>query len=180
MAEGLNRVTLLGNLGQDPELRMTQGGQALLKMRLATTETYADRNGQRQERTEWHSVTLWGKRAEALAKFLSKGSTILVEGSLRTDSYEKNGEKRYQTVVNAQNIVLVGGRRSGGDGGEGGSGYRGGEGEGGSSYRGGGRPSQSTQRQAPSSGDGGGDFGGDRDRDGDGGGGGPSDDDFPF
>ena len=68
MAEGLNRVMLLGNLGADPELRMTQGGQAVLKLRLATSETYIDKNRQRQERTEWHSVVIWGKRAEALAK----------------------------------------------------------------------------------------------------------------
>jgi len=86
MADGLNKVMLLGNLGADPELKMTSGGQAVLKMRLATTETYLDRNKQRQERTEWHSVVLWGKRAEALSRFLSKGSRIFVEGGLRTSS----------------------------------------------------------------------------------------------
>ncbi len=68
MAEGLNRVMLLGNLGADPELKMTSGGQAVLKLRLATSETYLDRNKVRQERTEWHSVVVWGKRAEALGK----------------------------------------------------------------------------------------------------------------
>lgn len=108
MAEGLNRVMLLGNLGADPELKMTQSGQAVLKLRLATTETYLDKNQARQERTEWHSVTLWGKRGEALAKFLTKGERIFVEGSLRTSSYEKNGEKRYSTEVNATNIILAG------------------------------------------------------------------------
>ena len=80
MAEGLNRVMLFGNLGQDPELKMTSGGQAVLKMRLATSESYLDRNKVRQERTEWHSVVVWGKRAEALSKFLAKGSRIFVDG----------------------------------------------------------------------------------------------------
>lgn len=109
MADGLNRVMLLGNLGADPELRMTAGGQAILKLRLATTESYVDRNQARQERTEWHSVTLWGKRGEALSKFLTKGDRIFVEGSLRTSSYEKDGEKRYRTEINATNVILAGG-----------------------------------------------------------------------
>lgn len=113
MAEGLNRVMLLGNLGADPELRMTQGGQAVLKLRLATTESYLDRNQTRQERTEWHSVTVWGKRGEALAKILSKGSSIFVEGSIRTSSYEKDGQKHYRTEINANNIILAGGRGRG-------------------------------------------------------------------
>jgi single-strand DNA-binding protein len=122
MAEGLNRVMLLGNLGQDPELRMTSGGQAVLKLRLATSETYLDRNKVRQERTEWHSVVVWGKRAEALSKFLTKGSRIFVEGGIRTSSYEdKEGQKRYRTEVVASNIIL-----SGGGGGGGGGGGRGG------------------------------------------------------
>ena len=114
MAEGLNRVMLLGNLGQDPELRMTSGGQAVLKLRLATSETYLDRNKVRQERTEWHSVVVWGKRAEALSKFLTKGSRIFVEGGLRTSSYDdKDGNKRYRTEVVANNIILSGGGRGG-------------------------------------------------------------------
>jgi len=113
MAEGLNRVMLLGNLGGDPELRVTNSGTAILKMRIATTETYMDRNNTRQERTEWHSVSLWGKRGEALSKFLRKGDRIFVEGSLRTSSYEKDGEKRYRTEINAMNVLLAGGRRSG-------------------------------------------------------------------
>jgi single-strand DNA-binding protein len=114
MAEGLNRVMLLGNLGQDPELKMTSGGQAVLKLRLATSETYLDRNKVRQERTEWHSVVVWGKRAEALSKFLTKGSRIFVEGGLRTSSYDdKEGHKRYRTEVVANNIILSGGGRGG-------------------------------------------------------------------
>src|SRR6266513_88953 len=117
MADGLNRVMLLGNLGADPELKMTSGGQAVLKMRLATTESYLDRNKVRQERTEWHSVVLWGKRAEALSRFLSKGSKLMIEGSLRTSSYDdKEGNKRYKTEVVASNIILAGRGRGGGGG----------------------------------------------------------------
>jgi single-strand DNA-binding protein len=121
MAEGLNRVMLLGNLGADPELRMTPSGQAVLKLRLATSESYLDRNRVRQERTEWHSVVVWGKRAEALSKILSKGSRIFIEGGLRTSSYDdRDGNKRYRTEVVANNIVLAGGTRGGGGGGGGG------------------------------------------------------------
>jgi len=110
MAEGLNRVMLLGNLGADPELRMTSGGQAVLKLRLATSESYLDRNKVRQERTEWHSVVVWGKRAEGLAKILTKGSRLFVEGGLRTSSYDdRDGNKRYKTEVVANNIILSGG-----------------------------------------------------------------------
>lgn len=123
MAEGLNRVMLLGNLGADPELRMTSGGQAVLKMRLATSETYLDRNKVRQERTEWHNVVVWGRRAEALGKFLTKGSRLFVEGGLRTSSYDdKDGNKRYRTEIVANNIILAGsggGARAGGGGGGG-------------------------------------------------------------
>lgn len=110
MAEGLNRVMLLGNLGQDPDLRFTQGGQAVLNLRLATTESYMDRDRVRKERTDWHNVVIWGKRAEALSKILHKGSSIFVEGSLRTSSFEgRDGQKRYKTEVNARNVLLTGG-----------------------------------------------------------------------
>ncbi|AKT36006.1 single-stranded DNA-binding protein [Chondromyces crocatus] len=115
MAEGLNRVMLLGNLGADPELRFTQGGQAVLNVRLATTETYLDKDRVRKERTDWHNVVVWGKRAEALGKILAKGSSIFVEGSLRTSSYDdRDGNKRYKTEVVASNILLTGGRTRGG------------------------------------------------------------------
>src|SRR4051812_30576034 len=148
MAEGLNRVMLLGNLGADPELRVTQGGQAVLNMRLATTESYLDRNKARQERTDWHNVVVWGKRGEALAKFLAKGSTIFVGGGLRTSSYDdKDGNKRYKTEIHANNIILAGGRGRGA--GEGPSGGGGGGGGGRSSGGGSGAP--------PSGGGGGGD-----------------------
>ena len=117
MADGLNRVMLLGNLGADPELRMTQSGQAVLKLRLATTESYLDRNKVRQERTDWHSVVLWGKRAEALNKILSKGSRVFIEGRIQTSSYDdREGNKRYRTEVIANNLILAGGARGGGGG----------------------------------------------------------------
>jgi single-strand DNA-binding protein len=155
MAEGLNRVLLFGNLGADPELKMTNGGQAVLKLRLATSESYLDRNKVRQDRTEWHSVVVWGKRAEALAKFLTKGSRIFVEGGLRTSSYEdKDGKKVYRTEIVASNIILGGRGGGGGDfgGGDdfggpsrgtggGGGGRSGGGGSGGGAPPGGGAPS---------------------------------------
>lgn len=117
MAEGLNRVILLGNLGADPELRMTNGGTAVLNLRMATSESYLDRDKQRQERTEWHRVVIWGRRAEALGKILKKGDRILIEGSLRTSSYEdKDRNKKYTTEIVANNVVLSGGGGGGGGG----------------------------------------------------------------
>lgn len=112
MAEGMNRAILIGNLGQDPELRYTQSGQAVLKLRLATTESYVNKSGERQQRTEWHTVTLWGKRAEALNNILSKGRPICVEGRIQYRTWEdKEGVKRNSTEINATNVVLLGGRR---------------------------------------------------------------------
>lgn len=109
MSEGVNKVILLGNLGADPELRYTQAGGAVLNMRLATSRTYLDRNKVRQEQTDWHSVTLWGKRGEALAKFLTKGDRLFIEGRIQTSSYDdKEGQKRYKTEVIAENVVLNG------------------------------------------------------------------------
>ena len=108
--EGLNRVMLLGNLGADPELRMTGSGQAVLNVRLATSEKFLDKNKQKQERTEWHRVTIWGKRAEALGKLLRKGDRILVEGSLRTTNWEKDGVKHYRTDIVGTEVLLQGGR----------------------------------------------------------------------
>jgi single-strand DNA-binding protein len=133
MAEGLNRVILIGNLGQDPELRFTQSNQGVLSLRMATTESYFDTNTkERKETTEWHTVVVWGKRGEGLNKILSKGSRIAVEGRLRTRSWDdKNGGgKRYATEVVANNVILMGGRGEGG-GGPGGGGGRSGGGGGG-------------------------------------------------
>lgn len=145
--EGLNKVMLIGNLGADPEFKVTQGGQAVLKIRLATTERYANKSGERQERTEWHTVTLWGNRAEPLSKILHKGRSIYVEGRLQTRSWDdkETGKKRYATEVNASQLLLLGGGRGqsgggGGDdgGGDWGSGGGGGGGGGGGSRGGGG------------------------------------------
>lgn len=113
MADGLNRVMLLGNLGADPELRMTAGGQAVLNLRLATTESYLDKNKTRQERTEWHSVTLWGKRGEGLSRILRKGDRLFIEGGIRTSSYDdREGVKRYKTEVVASNVILSGSKNA--------------------------------------------------------------------
>jgi single-strand DNA-binding protein len=133
MAEGLNRVTLIGNLGQDPELRYTQSNQGVLSLRIATTESYFDNNTkERKERTEWHSIVIWGKRGEALNKILSKGSRLCVEGRLQTRSWEdKTGAKRYTTEIVASNVILLGGRGEGGGGGGGAGGGGGGGGRGG-------------------------------------------------
>lgn len=105
---GLNKAMLIGNLGQEPELKFTGGGQAVLKLRIATTESIPAKDGQRQERTEWHSVTLWGKRAEALSKILTKGRTVYIEGRIQTRSWEdKDGGKRYATEINATELILM-------------------------------------------------------------------------
>lgn len=109
MAEGLNKVMLLGNLAADPELRTTPTGQSVLKLRLGTTDSYVDKNQQRQERTEWHSISVWGKRGEALHRLLVKGSRILVEGRLQTSSYEKDGVKKYRTEIVADDVFFAGG-----------------------------------------------------------------------
>ena len=114
MSEGLNRVMLIGNLGADPDLRVTGAGTAVLNLRVATNESYLDKDQKRQEKTEWHRVTVWGKRAEALGKFLTKGSSLYIEGRLQTTSYEKDGQKRYSTDIVANNVILLGGKRGSG------------------------------------------------------------------
>lgn len=116
MSDGMNRVILLGNLGADPELRFTGGGQAVLNIRLATNKSWLDKDKVKRERTDWHNVVVWGARAEGLAKILTKGSTILVEGELRTSDFEKDGQKHYRTDVHALDVILAGGNRGGGEG----------------------------------------------------------------
>lgn len=114
MADGLNKAILLGNLGADPELKYTQSGQAVMRLRIATSESYLNKSGERQQRTEWHSVVVWGKRGEALNKILSKGRSVGIEGRIQTRSWDdKEGNKRYTTEIVATNVILVGGR--GGD-----------------------------------------------------------------
>jgi single-strand DNA-binding protein len=194
MAEGLNKALLIGNLGAEPELRFTQSNRAVLKFRLATTESYLAESGERREVTHWHNVVLWGKRAEALSKILQKGSSVYVEGRIETRSYDdKDGVKRSITEITANNLILLGRRDGGGGGGGGGSSGGGGgsSGGGGGGYGGGGRGRPSGGGGGGSSGGGGGggrpapggaereeipadDFGGGGDM------GGGSDDDIPF
>ena len=105
----MNHVFLMGHLGSDPELRQfATGTGSLLRLRLATNDSYLDKNHERQERTEWHDVVVFGARAEALSRILSKGSGLVVEGSLRTSSWEKDGVRRYRTEVVARDVHLVG------------------------------------------------------------------------
>jgi single-strand DNA-binding protein len=124
MAEGLNKVMLIGHLGADPELKYTQGNQAIMRLRLATTESYQTKNGERQQRTAWHSVVCWGRRGEALSKILVKGRAIYVEGRLDYQQWEdKEGVKRSKTEIVATDILLLGsGNSSGGGGGSRGGG----------------------------------------------------------
>ena len=106
----VNKVILVGNLGRDAELRYTPGGAAVATLNLATTEVWNDRNQQRQEKTEWHRVVLWGKQAESLQDYLTKGKQIYVEGRLQTRQWDdKDGNKRYTTEIKADRITLLGG-----------------------------------------------------------------------
>ena len=110
----VNKVILVGNLGRDAELRYTPGGAAVAKFSVATTEVWNDKGGQRQERTEWHNIDLWGKQAESLSEYLVKGKQVYVEGRLQTDEYtDKEGQKRKTTRVRCDRVVLLG---SGGGG----------------------------------------------------------------
>lgn len=107
MANGVNKVFLLGNLGMDPELRQTNSGEAVMRMRLATSKSWLDKDKVKQERVEWHTVIVWGKRAAALAKFLKKGTRLHIEGELRTRDYDgADGVKRYSTEITAFEVAL--------------------------------------------------------------------------
>ncbi len=112
----VNRVILVGNLGRDAELRYTPGGAPVATLSLATTEVFKDREGQRKEQTEWHRVVVWGKTAESLNEYLTKGKQIYVEGRLQTRKWEEKGAEpgdkpttRYTTEIRADRIVLLGG-----------------------------------------------------------------------
>ena len=106
----VNKVILVGNLGRDAELRYTPGGAAVATLSLATTEVWNDKTGQRQERTEWHRIILWGKQAESLQEYLKKGKQIYVEGRLQTRQWDdKDGNKRYTTEVKSDRLTLLGG-----------------------------------------------------------------------
>ena len=114
---GVNKVILLGNLGKDPEIRTLESGTKLARIALATNDYYKNKNGEMIERTEWHTVILWDRRAELAEKYLKRGSQLYVEGRLRSRSWDdKDGIKRYTTEVIADVINLVGGRPSDGSG----------------------------------------------------------------
>ncbi|MBF6022721.1 single-stranded DNA-binding protein [Lysobacter niastensis] len=142
MARGINKVILVGNLGNDPETKYTQGGMAVTKVSLATTSVRKDREGNTQERTEWHRVTFFGKLGEIAGEYLRKGSQVYVEGSIRYDKYTgQDGTERYSTDIIADEMQMLGGRAGEGGGGGGGGGSRG-------EYRGGGeRQSRPPARQ---------------------------------
>lgn len=114
----VNKVILVGNLGRDAEVRYTPGGAAVCRFSIATTEVWNDKGGQRQERTEWHNIDLWGKQAESLSEYLVKGKQVYIEGRLQTDEYtDKDGVKRKATKVRCDRVTLLGGggdRNSGG------------------------------------------------------------------
>ena len=119
----VNKVILVGNLGRDAEVRSTAGGTSVATLNLATTDVWNDKQGQKQEKTEWHRIVLWGKQAESLQEYLVKGKQIYVEGRLQTRQWDdKDGNKRYTTEIKADRITLLGG----GGGGRGGGMDRGG------------------------------------------------------
>jgi single-strand DNA-binding protein len=112
----VNKVFLVGNLGRDAEVRYTQGGSAVANFSMATTETWKDKGGQKQERTTWHNVVLWGKAAEALQDYLTKGKQVCVEGSIQVREYETRDthEKRKAFEIKADRVTLLGGGGGGG------------------------------------------------------------------
>ena len=115
MARGINKVILVGNLGNDPEVKSTQGGTTVTTISVATSEAWKDKTtGQQQERTEWHRVKFFGRLAEIAGDYLRKGSQVYIEGSLRTDKYtDKQGMERYATDVIASEMQMLGGRQEG-------------------------------------------------------------------
>ena len=120
MAGSVNKVVLIGNLGGDPEVRFTPGGQAVANFNIATSESWTNKEGNREERTEWHRIVVWGKLAELCGEFLAKGRKVYVEGRLQTRSYDKDGVTRYVTEIKAQDIQFLDGgggeARSSGEG----------------------------------------------------------------
>ena len=148
MARGINKVIIVGNLGADPETRYTGSGTAITSLRIATSEQWTDKqSGEKQERTEWHRVKLFGKLAEIAGEYLKKGRQVYIEGSLRTDKYtDKDGIERYSTDIIANEMQMLGG---GGEGGSSGGGFQrerpqgGQRQQGGGNYGGGGYGNQS-------------------------------------
>lgn len=119
MARGINKVILIGNLGRDPEVRYTAGGSAVANLRIATTESWRDKqSGEKKEATEWHSVVLFGKTAEIAGEYLKKGRTVYIEGRLQTRKYQdKDGQERYSTEIVASDMQMLGGGEGRGEGG---------------------------------------------------------------
>jgi single-strand DNA-binding protein len=115
MARGINKVILVGTLGKDPEVRYSQSGGAITSVSLATNEKWKDKNGEMQERTEWHRVKFFGRLAEIAGEYLKKGGQCYVEGKLRTEKYtDKQGVERYSTDIIADEMMLLGGKGEGG------------------------------------------------------------------
>jgi single-strand DNA-binding protein len=140
MARGINKVILVGNLGADPETRAMPSGSTVANLRIATSESWRDKQtGEQQERTEWHRVALFGRLAEVAGEYLKKGSQVYIEGSLRTRKWtDKQGQERYSTEIIGNELQMLGGR--GGGGGGAGAGAGGGAGAGASQGGGGGAP----------------------------------------
>jgi len=124
MARGVNKVILIGNLGADPETRAMPSGTSVANLRIATSESWKDRqSGEQQERTEWHRVALFGRLAEVASEYLRKGSQVYIEGSLRTRKWQdKQGNERYTTEIVANDMQMLGGRGGGASGVPGGGG----------------------------------------------------------
>jgi single-strand DNA-binding protein len=117
MAGGVNKVILIGNLGADPEVRTLTSGAKVARIRIATSESYTNREGERVTNTEWHSVNLWRGLADIAERYLKTGNTVYIEGKLRTRSYDdKEGVTRYVTEIEADNMTMLGGRNDGGQG----------------------------------------------------------------
>lgn len=130
--KGLNKVMIIGRLGKDPEVRYTQGNQAYVKFSVATDETWNDRNGEKQTRTEWHNIVGWGKLAEICGKFLKKGRLVYVEGRLQTRQWDaQDGTKRYTTEIVMSDMSILESRQGGGAGDSGPGGYHDAAGQGG-------------------------------------------------
>lgn len=105
---GINKVILIGRLGADPEVKTVTGGNNVARLSVATSENWTDREGQKQERTEWHRIVVWGKLAEICGKYLAKGRQVYVEGRLQTRSWEDNGQKKYSTEIVANTVQFLG------------------------------------------------------------------------
>lgn len=116
MARGINKVILVGTLGRDPEVRYSQSGSALTTVSVATNESWKDKNGEKQERTEWHRVKFFGRLAEIAGEYLKKGGQVYIEGSLRTEKYtDKSGVEKYSTDIIASEMQMLGGMPGGAD-----------------------------------------------------------------